>query len=364
MPKIIHAAGLRLDSVFADLPLEKSRELRRESWDLPDRLAELALREQAELVLLSGDLFDGERVYPEAVEQLKAALARMGCPVFIAPGARDPYTPYSPYALQPWPDNVCIFRESELAAAALEDLRCVVYGAAFTGPERTGSPIDGWTAPEDGMTHIYCLYGDVMDPESKTGPLTKEQIARSGADYVALGHSRPYSGLQREGDAFWAYPGCPEGHGFHEAGDRGVLVGTVEHGKAEMEFVPLCRRRYWNLEADVTGTSPEEALERVMPDTAEKDVCRIVFTGEIRGLGVDLPAMEEKFRKKFYFLEMRDRTHPARELWEKAGTTTMRGLFLREMKEKYDAAQDDAAREQVILALRYGLAAMDGREME
>ena len=166
MLKIIHAADLHLDSMSAGLPLEKSRELRRESWDLPDRLADLALREQADLVLLSGDLFDGERVFPEAVERLKAALARMGCPVFIAPGRRDPYTPYSPYAIQPWPDNVCIFREADLAAATLEDLGCVVYGAAFTGPDRTDSPIAGWTAPEDGMIHLYCLYGDVTASES------------------------------------------------------------------------------------------------------------------------------------------------------------------------------------------------------
>ena len=70
MLKIIPAADLHLDSMPAGLPLEKSRELRRESWDLPDRLAELALREQADLVLLSGDLFDGERVFPEVVERL------------------------------------------------------------------------------------------------------------------------------------------------------------------------------------------------------------------------------------------------------------------------------------------------------
>ena len=70
MPKIIHAADLHLDSAFGGLGPEKARERRRESRDLVDRLAELAVREGAETVLLSGDLFDGERVYPETLERL------------------------------------------------------------------------------------------------------------------------------------------------------------------------------------------------------------------------------------------------------------------------------------------------------
>ena len=100
MPKIVHAADFHLDSAFGGLPTDKARERRRESRELVDRLAELVRAEEAELVLLSGDLFDGERVFPETLERLKAALAGMGCPVFIAPGNHDPYTPHSPYAVQ------------------------------------------------------------------------------------------------------------------------------------------------------------------------------------------------------------------------------------------------------------------------
>ena len=106
MPKIIHAADLHLDSAFGGLGPEKARERRRESRDLVDRLAELAVREGAETVLLSGDLFDGERVYPETLERLRAALARMACPVLIAPGNHDPFTPHSPYEKLVWPKNV------------------------------------------------------------------------------------------------------------------------------------------------------------------------------------------------------------------------------------------------------------------
>lgn len=363
MPKIIHAADLHLDSAFGGLPVGKARERRRESRDLVDRLADLAAVEKADLVLLSGDLFDGQRVYPETLERLKAALARMRCPVFIAPGNHDPWTPRSPYAVQTWPDNVCIFREEGLSAVTLPELGCVVHGAAFLSPERTGSPLAGRPVPKDGMTHLVCLHGDVGNPASRYGPVTREQIAGSGAAYLALGHVHRYSGLRQEGDTFWAYPGCPEGRGFDELGDKGVLAGTVGPGGTALRFVPLCRRRYWVLEADVTDTSPREAAERVLPPTAGQDVCRIVFTGEVGEEGLDLPMIESMFRDRAYALELQDRTRPARSLWDKAGENSLRGMFLQEMKIKYDAAPDEAAREQVVLAVRFGLAALEGRDV-
>ena len=62
------------------------------------------------------------------------------------------------------------------------------------------------------------------------------------------------SGLQREGETWWAYPGCPEGRGFDETGDKGCLwIELDAGGGAEAQFLPLAARRYQVLEADVTG---------------------------------------------------------------------------------------------------------------
>ena len=59
MVRIIHAADFHLDSAFSGLPPEKARQRRRESREILDRLTALARERQADLVLLSGDLFDG-----------------------------------------------------------------------------------------------------------------------------------------------------------------------------------------------------------------------------------------------------------------------------------------------------------------
>ena len=122
MPKIVHAADFHLDSAFGGLPVEKARERRRESRDLLRRLADLARQEEAEVLLLSGDLFDGERVFPETLERMGEVLDELNIPVFIAPGNHDPYTPISPYALRRWPENVHIFSKDTIEGVALPDL--------------------------------------------------------------------------------------------------------------------------------------------------------------------------------------------------------------------------------------------------
>ena len=200
-------------------------------------------------------------------------------------------------------------------------------------------------------------------PGSTYGPVLREQLAASGLHYAALGHIHQYSGVQRDGGTCWAYPGCPEGRGFDELGDKGVLAGTADREGVSLRFVPLCRRRYRILEADVTEASPREALEAVIPETADQDICRIVFTGEADERGVDLPALEGAYRDRFYALELRDKTRPARSLWARAGEDSLRGLFLQEMKGRYDAAPSAEAREEIALAVRFGLAALDGRDI-
>ena len=135
--RILHAADLHLDSAFAALPEEKARQRRRELREMPARLAALAKEKNVDLVLLPGDLFDGERVYPETLEKLKAALGEMDCPVFISPGNHDPYMRRSPYAGDGWPENVHIFREEQLTAVELDALGCTVHGAAFVDRCRT-----------------------------------------------------------------------------------------------------------------------------------------------------------------------------------------------------------------------------------
>ena len=193
--------------------------------------------------------------------------------------------------------------------------------------------------------------------------LSEEDIAASGLDYLALGHIHQGSGLRRAGRTFWAYPGCPEGRGFDELGEKGILTGTVERGKAELSFVPFARRRYEILNVDVTGRSAEDALRAALPDATVRDIYRIIFTGETDERGLDLKSIEEQFAPDFFHLELRDETRIGEDVWARAQEDSLRGLFLRELRTKFDVASSDDERAKISLAARFGLAALDGCDL-
>lgn len=360
--KILHAADFHLDSAFAGLTGEQAKLRRRESRQLLERLSNYVNQNKVEIVLLAGDLFDGALVYRETVEQLAETLGAMRARVFIAPGNHDFYSARSPYATLKWPENVHVFRTRGIERVELPELHCAVYGAAFTDAAQETGLLDGFAAPDDGLTHLMVLHADLNAAEARYNPITREQIAASNLDYLALGHTHRFGGVLTAGRTAYAYAGCPEGRGFDETGDKGVLCGGAEAEKVDIKFIPFAKRRYDILRLDVTDQTPSEALQNAMPETAASDICRVIFTGETDERGVDIKSIEDRFAPDFFHLEVRDETRIRRDVWARVREDSLRGLFLKELREKYDAA-DDAARARIERAVRFGLAALDKRDM-
>ena len=355
MIKLIHGADFHLDSPFSGLAPDQAAQRRREQRELLSRLARLAREREAGLVLLSGDLLDGRQTYRETAQALAQTLGEIPCPVLIAPGNHDPYTAKSLYAALDWPDNVHIFSTEAPQYVEFPALKCAVWGSAFTSPHREDDPLAGFRAQApEGWTKLAVLHGEV-EGKGDYAPISKASIAGSGLDYLALGHIHQYSGLQREGNTFWAYPGCPEGRGFDETGDKGVLAVTVDDGGAvSAEFVPLAKRHYEILTVDVTGAeSPAAALEAALPAAPTGDCCRIVLTGE-RDTPPDIPALTALAEPYYYSLTLRDHTRQRRELWARSGEDSLTGLFLRTLKIQQP--------EGLELAAQFGLAALENGE--
>lgn len=363
MFKFIHGADFHLDSAFAALSPQQAAARRRESRELPERLADYALSHGVNLVLLSGDLFDTAASYRETGETLAKALGRMRLPVFIAPGNHDYYDSASPYATLRWPENVHIFRSTAVESVEIPEFNAVVHGAGFTAPEQPDSLLAPFTAPADGKVHLMVLHGALGDTAARYDPITKEEISASGLTYLALGHVHG-RGVERIGGTTAAWPGCPEGRGFDELGEKGIYQGTVtDSGEISLEFVPFSRHRYESIEADVTGQDPRFALETLLPEDTARDLYRITFTGETGEAGLDLDALREAFENRFYALELRDRTTVAQDVWARSGEDSLRGQFLRNLRGKLDAAQSPEERETINRAVRFGLAALDHRDL-
>ncbi len=357
MLHILHAADLHLDAPFAALTAEQARQRREEQRLLLDCLADTAIERGADLVVLAGDLLDSAQTYRETAQALAAALGRIPAPVAISPGNHDFYGPGSLYTAPIWPENVLIFRESGVQRVDLHKL--TLYGCAFTGPFRDASPLADFHAPDKDKPSVMVLHGDV-DGGGRYGSILRNEIAQSGLTYLALGHIHACSGLQREGGTYWAYPGCTEGRGFDELGDKGALwVSIDDNNTISAEFLPLCRRRYEILECDLTGKDPQGAVAAALAQGSREDICRLILTGEAHT--PDLSALTQAAAPYRWAVTVRDHTRVPRDLWSREGEDSLTGLFLRDMRRRIGAAEGE---EKALLekAVRFGLSALENGE--
>ncbi|NLL38276.1 MAG: DNA repair exonuclease [Clostridiales bacterium] len=361
MIRLIHAADFHLDSPFSALTEEMAVERRREQRQLLEKLKAAVIEKDAHIVLLSGDLLDGTRYYAETYSQLIDIFSRIPSYIFISPGNHDYYSGCSPYAGMEWPENVHIFKTTQIEGISIPELNLTVWGAAFIA-EESYPILSGFKVRDTSGINIMTLHGDLGNPASKYNPVSEEDIAASGLDYLGLGHQHTFSGLKKAGGTYYAYPGCPEGRGFDETGEKGIVSAFVDKSGCKLEFLPMGGRKYEVLEVDVSSRDDiYEAIEAAIPDVCDRDIYRLVLKGSW-DQKPDTNAIIKRFESRFYRLEVRDATDIRRDIWEQAGEDSLRGLFLRAMKERYDQAKDEQDREAVVLAVRYGLAALENRD--
>lgn len=362
MLTFLHAADLHLDSPFHALPPEQAAQRRREQRQLLGRLAQTARENRADLIFLAGDIFDSQRVRPETLQALEEFFEALEAPVFLAPGNHDPYTDASPYSRRAWPGHVHIFSTPSPERVVLPQLGVTVYGSAFVSPYRMEGPLTGFRVQEEDGVTFGCFHGDLSSPHSRYGPITQGEVAASGLTYLALGHSHAASGLQRAGRTSYAWPGCPEGRGFDETGDKGVYLGRLEGDKLTLDFLPLALRRYLTPALDITGRDPVQVLSEFLASANPADILRLRVVGaREEDNAPDLAALTALAADHCYHVTLSDQTTLSQSLWARREEDTLTGLFLRGMAQRLqEAAPED--RPLLERAVRFGLAALEGRE--
>ena len=356
MIRILHAADLHLDSPFDALGEQKAALRRREQRELLRSLASLRAGRGCDLVLLSGDLFDSDAAWTETEELLRLTLSELAVPVFISPGNHDYYKAGGRWDSLRLPENVHVFTSPDFEAVTLDALGVRVWGAAFTDNYCEGRLAELRIPRQSEFIDLVCLHGEVGVPSSRYNPMTEREIAATGADYIALGHNHSFSGLKKAGRTFYAWPGCPEGRGFDECGEKGVIIAEAEQGRVKLSFVPTAARRYERISVPAA-----EAAGFRLPEGSERNIYEITVTGET-DREPDLAALYAVLEPQAFALRLRDETRLRRDVWERAGEDSLRGEFLAMLRARLESARTDAEREEITRAARWGLAALDGRE--
>ena len=351
MIKILHSADWHLDSPMLRHSHQQAQLLRQSLQSVPMLLAEACRTEQCDMVLLSGDLFDG--VYAaDTLAMVKKALAAMAVPVFISPGNHDFVGEASPWLREIWPDNVHIFTHPAIEAVDVPGLDCCVYGAGFVGTDCMGL-LQDFTPTHTERYAVGILHGDPTQTDSPYCPITGQQVAASGLDYLALGHIHK-SGSFQSGKTLCAWPGCPMGRGYDELGVKGYYIVTVGDTVAT-RFVPLALPRFY----DLTATADTE-LSALLPPVGSDDFYRITLTGPWEK--PDLAAMRGSC-SQFPNLELKDETVPPTEIWGTADQDTFEGMYFKQLRDAMAAESDESRRRQILLAARLSRQLLDGQEV-
>ena len=347
MIKIIHAADFHLDAAFTSLSDDKAVQRREEQRKILSSFVQAC--EGSDMVLLAGDLFDGSKVYLDTIEALKACFASIEAPIFIAPGNHDPYNEDSPYAREDWGDNVTIFTKQELERIELP--QCDLYGAAYT--EGNWEPLKDFHVEDESRLNILLLHTG-----AEYNPITAQQIADSGLDYLALGHVHNMQ-IQQQDYITYAYSGCLMGRGFDECGKKGFLQVRLSKICSDPKFIPLAGRRYEILEVEA-GDDPMTNILNVLPEDSREHCFRIILKGPCEA--PDLCSIEEAIAENCFFLDLVDKTYKKGECWDGIEEDTLRGEIMKELKSRYNDAPDEE-KDRILAAAELLKNLMDGREV-
>lgn len=368
MVRIFHCADIHLDSPFSLVNPKEAERRRTELRAAFTSALFFAKQQKIELFFISGDLFDCDYVTRDTKEMLVSEFAKLpDCRFFISPGNHDPYNDASPYKTITFPSNVHIFSEKK-DCVELPELGVDVYGVGFGSSIYKTSPVAGYTIQNPDRVNILVCHGDTTNPLSTSGPITKNEIAASGFDYIALGHIHKPSGVLSENGVFYAYPGCIEGRSFDETGYKGALFGVIEKGVVELRQQIFSKRRYEITTIDLDGIGEKMlALEQIrlkIRSFTDDTALRIILEGRVTEGFIIAENEIGRGREYPYYIEIKDKTVVAPNFSELEKSSTLKGVFYRSMIEYMEKCVPSSEEYYTALqALKYGLCALDDRNV-
>ncbi|MDY4078191.1 MAG: DNA repair exonuclease [Clostridium sp.] len=368
--KIVHTADLHFDTPFNEVD-EKQRLINKEELkEVFKNIINFCKEKHVDILLLAGDIFDNLTLSRETIHFIENVFnAIKETRVFISPGNHDPYDNNSFYKLIKWPENVYVFKGS-LEKVYIEELKTNVWGAAFNGKYVRKSILKGFSQNDEEI-NIMVIHGELSSSEegNEYNPITLKNIRESGMDYIALGHRHNFSGVLKEGSTFYSYSGCPQGRGFDETGDKGIVYGYVAKGFAELSFIKTCKRNYEEIYVDISNLfGYEEIREKILDSIKEKDrknnLYKIILKGEVsEKFHIEEKIVESKLLNDFYFCKVIDKTSIALDIKELSKGYSVKSIFVRKLVKKLKEAQTDEEREVIKMALKIGISSLSEDEV-
>lgn len=254
------------------------------------RVFDIAVREEVDFVVLSGNLLDIDTAGPRAVAFLVEQFERMdenGIAVYWSGGVTDPPQQWPAAARMPKSVNLFpAYQVEEINHYRGDKPLACVRGRSWQGPT---TPLDPLAPDFDRLFTVAVSYG-----QYEISPLLHKPVS-----YWALGGS-PHRLTHGDSLRTVHYPGSPQGRKPQQAGAHGCsLVHVESDGKTRVQLIPTDAVRFQTEDVSVDPTAPvadqrRPFLERVKVLRQESDDRPLLVSWELRLSGTPTLAQRDK----------------------------------------------------------------------
>lgn len=414
MVRLIHTADLHLDSAFSSrFSKEEAEERRRNLLIAWNKLLQYGIERRVQAILISGDLFDSPVVSRSTMEIFLSSIRKNPeISFFYLRGNHDTKNTFR--FRDDLPKNLFLFSKEGKKYRLKEKL--VLLGQEFYGTERRNefpeepygterrsefpeesygtesllelpeepeelveeellSPSSAkdavqsiWNLKEEDC-NILMLHGALREggPEVQNEQgISLKQLSRYPIHYLALGHIHKRE-EGKYGSLNYIYPGCLQGRGFDEEGEKGFYYVEIEEETKEIkaEFVPLKEGAFRIIplflsEEDGTLDAEEKIRESLKKEGVEaKDSVRIILKGEKRaGEERNLRYLEKQLEEEYAYIEIKEETKLKLRKEEFIHEKGLKGEFLRMVCESESLSEEEKEKLMIL-----GIGLLQGEEL-
>lgn len=363
MLRVLHTADVHLGARHADLGDAASAQRERQ-FAAFKAAVDLAIEERVDLVLVAGDLFDSNTQPRRSVERVAAELERLATSrirTVIIPGTHDCYDRSSIYraydvkalAGSTPDDDLVTVMTPDAPSLDLPALDARVHAVVFPQKRAPHSPLRDLTvrtAAEPNATwHIGMVHGALAIPDRTDRDevvVTKEEIAATGLDYLALGHWHSAQ-KGKAGATTYAYSGAPEPVAVDQDGAGSVALVTLEEvaggRQVTVEERRVGRTRFERLDIDAARLNGQPDLIAKLSAKADPDLVLEVRLTGVRPDELDLSPVEieDQLKGSFLRVRVRDASMPALSEGALPPPDTIAGAFIRDVEARIAELEAD-----------------------
>lgn len=338
--KIIHCADIHLGSTLTSIKDDKKRsERKNEIRNSFFRLVEYAKHNDIHCILLSGDIFDSDTPVVEDKNFFYDVIsANKDISFYYLKGNHD--------------KNEIAKFECENLFAFNDSWKSYIYNKiTITGIEVTEDNINNLYSSlklNENNLNIVMLHGDITNKGKDFIDLKK--LTNKNIDYLALGHIHSYSCQSIDERGVAIYPGCLDGRGYDEIGEKGFVLLDIENNKIDYSFIPFSSRPYILKEIDVSGSKSlydiQNKVSSAISDLKKESIVRIVLSGKVNSDAEtdysDIEnRMESAFKDRFFDLRVKSEIKFTIDANKFKNEISLRGEFVRTVLSSDDEDKDE-----------------------